>query len=123
MTTQITEADYQIEDRPTVEGLRRRAEASAASIARMERSAKRDAGLVAALFGVLGAGMVAASIFMGPLSFIPFMIGMNGVFAWCGGVYYYRKIKASRTAKFAPLIDRERDAIFAAGEQAIRLAR
>lgn len=115
--------DRGIRNRPMVQELQRKADASLASIARMERSKKSVGTTIAILLGVVGAVFLAVSLFMGALGVLPTVLGVIGLVAWAGGAIAYVGIKASRTAKLAPVIDKEQDALFAAGEQAARLIR
>lgn len=77
--------------------------------------------VVAIVLGVVGAIFLAVSVFMGALGALPIVLGGIGLIAWGGGSIAYFGLKASRTAKLTPVIDKEQDALFAAGEEAARL--
>lgn len=90
-----------------VQELQRKADASLVSIARMERSKTSFGMVVAIVLGVVGAIFLAVSVFMGALGALPIVLGGIGLIAWGGGSIAYFGLKASRTAKLAPVIDKE----------------
>ena len=113
--------DRNIKRQPMMQDLQHKVNVSLASIARMERSEKSTAVLVAAVLGIIGAGFLAVSMFIGAVSTGAIILGAIGLVAWVGGAIAYFGIKSARTARLDPLIDQEQTVIFETGEQAARL--
>lgn len=115
--------DRRIPNRTAVLELQRKAEHSLATIAGLERS-KDTAPMAAALgLGIIGSGFLAGSIFAitANLWALGIPLGIVGLAGWAAGYFAHTKVRANKTAQVTPLIDREYETVYEAGEQAGRL--
>lgn len=115
--------DRRIPSRQAVVEQQRIAEQALATIASLERS-KETAPMAAALAaGIVGSGFLAGSIFAitANLWLLGIPLGVVGLAGWAAGWFAHGRVKAGRVAKVAPLIDREYETVYAAGERAARL--
>lgn len=112
--------DRRIKNRQIVITLQRRAETALASIARLERSKSSIAMAVAVTIGIVGAAFLAGSIFSmnGGMLVLSIVLGAVGLLLWLGGFASHIAVKARRTAKVGPLIDREYEVLYETSEQA-----
>ncbi|WP_419703044.1 hypothetical protein [Promicromonospora sp. NFX87] len=115
--------DRGIKNLPMLRELQRTVDASLASVARLERSRTSVAAGWAIVFGVIGAGLLAGSMLLGPLGQMPILLGVGGLVNWVIGAIAYFNLKASRGAKLDARISAEIDMTFDAAEQAARLIR
>lgn len=117
--------DRNIRSRQMVQSLQRKAEESLTTISRLEKSKTTRAIAVAVTLGIVGAGLLAGSIFLmnGGLLVLSILLGVVGLVGWVGGFLAYLGVKSRRAATVAPLIDREFDALYETTGQAARLLR
>ncbi|MFT3860277.1 hypothetical protein [Micropruina sp.] len=115
--------DRRIANRASVMELQREAEHALAAIAGLERSKDTAATLAALGFGIIGSGFLAGSIFAitANLWALGIPLGVIGLAGWAAGYFAHGKVRANKTAHVTPLIDREYDTVYRAGEQAGRL--
>ncbi|GAA2182484.1 hypothetical protein GCM10009785_21950 [Brooklawnia cerclae] len=115
--------DRRIHNRRPVLEQQRVAEQALATIASLEHS-KQTAPVIAALTtGIIGSAFLAGSVFAitANLWLLGIPLGLIGLVGWVVGYFLHGRVKASQTAKVNPLIDREYETIYAAGEQASQL--
>lgn len=124
--TQVTlnlKRDRGIRNRQLVQELQRTAETSLARISRLERTKTSHPMAAAIGFGIVGAAALAGSVFTmnGGLLALSIVLGAIGLLLWLGGYLAHNAVKGRRTAKIAPLIDREHDILYDAAAHASRL--
>lgn len=115
--------DRRIHNRQAVLEQQRTAEQALATIATIERS-KDSAPMAAALgAGLLGSAFLAGSVFAitANLWVLGIPLGVVGLAGWATGYFAHGRVKAGRVAKVTPLIDREYETVYAAGERAAQL--
>lgn len=115
--------DRRLPDRQAVLEQQRTAEHALATIASLEHS-KQTAPMIAALTaGVIGSAFLAGSVFAitANLWLLGIPLGVVGLAGWVAGYLAHGRVKANQARKVAPLIDREYETVYAAGEQASRL--
>lgn len=117
--------DRRIKNRQMVQTLQRKAEGSLSAIVRLERSKNAVALAVAVSVGIVGCAFLAGSVFSieGGLLVLSIVLGAVGLLAWLAGYLAYLGVRSMRTAKVAPLIDSEFEALYEACEQAAQLLR
>lgn len=115
--------DRDLRNRELVQTLQRKAENSLTTIAGLERSKSIRAVTLAVTIGIIGAALLAGSIFAlnGGLLVLSIILGAVGLIGWLAGFFTYLQVKRSRTEAVIPLIDRELDALQETGAQAARL--
>ena len=115
--------DRRIANRQAVIEQQRVAEHALASIARLEQS-KKSTPLIAALSaGLVGSAFLAGSVFAITAGnwLLGMPLGLIGLIGWAVGFFSYGRVRTSRAVKVAPLIDRESETVYAAGERASHL--
>ncbi len=115
--------DRRIRNRQAVLEQQRAAEHALATIASLEHS-KDTAPMAAALgAGIIGSGLLAGSVFAitANLWLLGIPLGLVGLAGWAAGYFAHGRVKANRVAKVTPLIDREYETVYAAGEQTAQL--
>ncbi|MFT4110895.1 hypothetical protein [Propionicimonas sp.] len=115
--------DRRINNRAAVLEQQRSAEQALATIASLEHSTQ-TAPLAAALTaGIIGSAFLAGSVFAitANLWLLGIPLGVVGLAGWAAGWFAHGRVKANRVARVTPLIDREYETVYAAGEQAARL--
>jgi hypothetical protein len=112
--------DRRIRNRPVVAELQRTAEAALAAIERLERSKTATASAVAWSVGVAGAAFFAGAVFSLDAGLVPLFLylGFHGVLCWVAPHFVHTRLRHRRTAKVAPLIDREYEVLHEAAERA-----
>lgn len=122
-TTIKLKRDRHIKNRPMLVELQRRAEGALTSISSMERSKVSIALTVALIVGIIGAGFLAGSVFALTAGFtvMSIALGTVGLIGWAAGYLSFGKVRDSRAAKLAPLVDRQYDIVYSACEQAAKL--
>ncbi|MGC4154535.1 MAG: hypothetical protein QM628_15860 [Propionicimonas sp.] len=115
--------DRRLPNRQAVLEQQRIAEHALATIAGLEQS-KQTAPMMAALTaGIVGSIFLAGSVFAitANLWLLGIPLGIVGLVGWVAGYFAHGRVKASRAVKVSPLLDREYETVYAAGEQASRL--
>lgn len=115
--------DRRLPNRPAVIEQQRIAEHALATIASLEQS-KQTAPMMAALTaGIIGSAFLAGSVFAitANLWLLGIPLGVVGLVGWMAGYVAHGRVRAGRAAKVSPLIDREYETVYAAGEQASHL--
>lgn len=99
--------DRGINHRTDVAELQRTCETSLAAITKAERSVSSTAVAVAAMLGVVGAALLAGSIFAldADLTIVSIALGANGLFAWIAGYFAHGRVAAKQTTKIAQSVD------------------
>ncbi|MFT4235461.1 MAG: hypothetical protein QM607_10740 [Microbacterium sp.] len=117
--------DRSIRNREMVQTLQRKAEKSLTSISRLEKSKTTRAIVLAVSIGVVGAALLAGSLFLlnGGLLLLSIVLGVIGLAGWVGGFLSYLGMKSRRTQAVTPLIDRQLDTLYETADQAARLLR
>jgi hypothetical protein len=112
--------DGRIRNRPVVAELQRTAEEALASIERLERSKTATAAAVAYSVGLAGAAFFAGAVFSLDAGLIPLFLflGFHGLLFWAAPYFLHTRLRNRRTAKVAPLIDREYEVLHATAERA-----
>jgi hypothetical protein len=112
--------DRHIKNRPMVVELQRQAETALSDIDRLERSKTTKAMIVAFIIGLVGAGLLAGSVFTFIAgTWVPFaLLGLFGLACWVAPYLCYRRIRGDRVAQVAPLINRDYETVYQACEQA-----
>jgi hypothetical protein len=110
--------DRRIRNRPVVAELQRTAEEALASIERLERS--KTATAVAYSVGLAGAAFFAGAVFSLNAGLVPLFLflGFHGLLFWAAPYFLHTRLRNRRTAKVAPLIDREYEVLHATAERA-----
>ncbi|MBU4337260.1 MAG: hypothetical protein KJ548_11875 [Actinobacteria bacterium] len=115
--------DRHIKNRPQVVGLQRKAENALREIGTLERAKTSTAIATAIGVGTIGCAFLAGSVFLITDDqwgwSIP--LGALGLLGWLAGFLSYGRVAARRTAELIPLIDRQYDVVYEAGEQAAHL--
>jgi hypothetical protein len=112
--------DRRIRNRPVVAELQRTAEEALASIERLEQSKTATASAVAWSVGLAGAAFFAGAVFSLNAGLVPLFLflGFHGLLFWAAPYFLHTRLRNRRTAKVAPLIDREYEALHATAERA-----
>jgi hypothetical protein len=115
--------DRRIKNRPMVLELQRNCENALTAIAHMERSKTTTAMATSLAVGIVGSAFLAGSIFAldADLLVVSIPLGAIGLLGWVGGYFSHGRVKANKTAQLTPLIDRQYDVVYEAGEQATHL--
>ncbi|NTW40347.1 MAG: hypothetical protein HGA44_10750 [Cellulomonadaceae bacterium] len=115
--------DRRMTNRAALLELQRTCENALRSIANLER-AKNTAAMAWALgLGIVGSGLIAASVLATAADLIAVSIplGVLGLVGWLAGYVVHGRVQASRTTRLAPLIDRQYDVVYETSEQASQL--
>ena len=112
--------DGRIRNRPVVAELQRTAEEALASIERLERSKTATASVVAYSVGLAGAAFFAGAVFSFNAGLVPLFLylGFHGVLCWVAPYFLHTRFRKRKTAKVAPLIDREYEVLREAAKRA-----
>lgn len=115
--------DRRIKNRAVVTELQRKAEEALASLENLERSRTTTATAAAWFTGLVGAGLLAGSIFSLDAGLVPLflVLGVAGLLLWVAPFYIHATLRARCTAQACPHIDREYDVIHETAEQAAGL--
>jgi len=115
--------DRHIKNRPVIAELQRRAETALAAVDKLERRMTTKAMAVALTVGLVGAGLLAGSVFTFMAAiWAPFVIlGVLGLACWVVPFFAYKAIRATTTATLTPLVNEQYDTIYDACEQAQQL--
>lgn len=115
--------DRRIRNRSAVTELQRTCERALGAISRMERS-KESTALVAALcVGIVGCAFLAGAVFAieAGMWLLSVPLGAVGLLLWLAGYVSHGRVRARRTERLDPQIDREYEVVYDTGEQAARL--
>ncbi|MEV7038419.1 hypothetical protein [Amycolatopsis sp. NPDC051061] len=114
--------DRWIRNRTVVAELQRTAQDALASIERLERSKTARASVAAYAAGLAGAAFFAGAVFSFNVALIPLFLflGFHGVVLWAAPYFLYKRLRARRTAKVTPLIERHHAVLDQSLEQAAR---
>lgn len=112
--------------------LQRNAETALATIDSLERSRTTAASVVAYAFGAIGSVLLAASVFamqdtiavpdlLGGLDPVTvFLVGAGGLVNWAIAPVAFQLVRAARTKRIRPAVDRQFDVVYGACEAASR---
>ena len=112
--------DRKIRNKAELTRLQAQFESCAGEIATMERSKTTTASIAAYTVGVVGCAFMAGSVFayLGGLLPLCIVLAVPGFLGWIVPYFAYQKLKKSKTAKLAPLIDQKYDEIYTVNEKA-----
>jgi len=112
--------DRHIKNRPMILELQHKAENALAAITRLERSKTTLANGAAIAVGLVGAVLLAGSVLTLDSDSLGWSVtlGVLGLIEWVLGQVTYARVRASRTARLTPLIERQLDVVREACEQA-----
>jgi hypothetical protein len=115
--------DRRFSNRQAVLEQQRKAENALASITSLEHSKQNSAVIAAISGGIIGSAFLAGSVFAitAEMWLLGVPLGLVGLVGRAAGWFAYGRVKAKQTAKVNPLIDREYETVYAAGEQAAQL--
>ena len=109
-----------IKNRPVVMELQRKCQSALETINRLERSRGVSAFVTAMTIGIMGCGILAGSVFAATAEswVLCFVLGIPGLLLWLVGYLSYNMVYSRKSAKVAPLIDREYEIVYETTEQA-----
>lgn len=115
--------DRGIKNRADVVDLQRTCDRALDSVVKAERSVSSTAIAAAAALGVLGAGLLAGSIFAlnADLTVMSIILGANGLFAWIAGYFAHGRVSARQSAKVSSVIESNYRIVAETGERAAAL--
>jgi hypothetical protein len=115
--------DRRIKNRPMVLELQRQCENALTSITSLEKAKTTTAMAWSLGLGIVGSALLAGAVFAinADLIVLSIPLGALGLVGWTAGYLAHSRVKASKTAQLAPLIDRQYDVVYETGEQASRL--
>lgn len=115
--------DRSIKNRPVVLELQRKCENALTAITQMEHAKGTAANTAAMTIGIVGSAFLAGSVFAldADMLLVSVPLGAIGLIGWVLGYFSYGRVKATKIASLAPLIDRQYDVVYETGEQASRL--
>ena len=123
MITLKLKRDRRIKNRPMVLELQRKCENALTSITSLEKAKTTTAMAWSLGLGIVGSALLAGAVFAinADLIVLSIPLGALGLVGWMAGYLAHNRVKASKTAQLAPLIDRQCDVVYETGEQASRL--
>jgi hypothetical protein len=109
-----------IKNRPVVMELQRKCQTALETIDRLERSRGVSAFVTAMTIGLVGCGLLAGSVFAATDEswVVCFVLGIPGLLLWLLGYLSYNMVYSRKSAKVAPLVDREYEIVYETTEQA-----
>lgn len=112
--------DRHLKNRPMIVELQRKGESALATITRLERSQTTAAAGAAFVVGIVAAALIAGSVVTLNHDSLGWSIplGVLGLVGWAFGHFTYVRVRASRTARLAPLIERQLGIVREACDQA-----
>jgi hypothetical protein len=105
--------DRNLKNRALVNELQRTAESSLGRVRALERSQTRIPTMITSGIGVLGAALLAGSVFAMSAALTPLMVllGAGGLLLWCLTYPISRALRRSRRSTTVPTIERQRDVV------------
>ncbi len=115
--------DRHIANRAEVVGLQHQAEAALADIDRLERSAHNRANAASLGLGLIGAALLAGSVFSltAGLTIVMVVLGALGLLTWLGAFLANAAVRRTRTGKVAPALEAAYATVYAASERGAHL--
>lgn len=112
--------DRKIRNKAELTRLQHQFESCAGEIVSLERSKAMAAAIAAYGVGLIGTAFMAGSVFayISGLLFPSIVLAVPGFLGWIIPYFAYRRIKQSKTAKLAPIIDQKYDEIYTTCERA-----
>lgn len=115
--------DRHTKNRQLLLPLQRKAESALESITHLNRTQGRKAAVVAAALGVIGAALLAGSVFTmaGGIGIVSIVLGVAGLLVWLVGYLAHGRVRARTVASLAQLVESHYEAVYQASEEAARL--
>lgn len=112
--------DRRLKNRPVILELQRKCHTALENITRLEKSKTTAAITAATAFGLVDCSLIAGAVFavLAESWVLMGVLQVLGLAACLGGYLSYNKVQSSRSARVAPLIDREYETVYETTEQA-----